>query len=106
MEDVQGVFPARPPGLGDHPLHQVGVALGVEHDHHVAPGDVLGDQDFRQPGLADAGGAEHQGVADAVAQGHVDRAFLRLDAMDGGLAADIRQRADRVPPGIGPQPNR
>ena len=77
MKDVQRIFPARPPGLGDHPLHQVGVALGVEHDDHVAPGDVLGDQDFRQPGLADTGGAEHQGVADAITQGHVDRAFLR-----------------------------
>jgi len=26
--------------------------------------------------------------------------------MDGGLAADVRQRAGRVPPGIGPQPAR
>jgi hypothetical protein len=45
-------------------------------------------------------------VTDAVAQGHVDRAFLRFDAMDGGLAADVRQRADRVPPHIGPEGKR
>jgi hypothetical protein len=30
MKDVQGIFPARPQGQRHHPLHQVGVALGVE----------------------------------------------------------------------------
>jgi hypothetical protein len=55
-----------PLGFGIDAAQQVDIALGVEHDHHLAATDVLGDQQFRQARLADPRGAQHQRVADPV----------------------------------------
>ena len=44
--------------------HQFGIAFRIEGNHCVAARDVLVDQDFCQPGFADAGGTQHDGVAD------------------------------------------
>ena len=104
MEDIDLLLPAGAPGLGIDPLEQVGVALGVEHDHHIAAADVLGDQDLGQPGLADPGGSEHEGVPYALAEIHPHVLLLRLHAVQGGIAADRRQRCERIPAAAAAQP--
>jgi hypothetical protein len=101
MEEVELVRPAGTPGLGVHALQQIGIALGVEHDHHIATTDVLGDEQLRQSGLAHAGGAQHQHVAHPLAQVHPHRVLVRLHAVDGRVTPDRWQGGDRVPPGLG-----
>jgi len=64
---------------------------------------TLGDQQLRQPGLADSRGAEHQQMPDALAQIHPHRLLLGLDRVQGRLAAERWQRAQRVPPGAAAQ---
>jgi hypothetical protein len=59
--------PARS-GFGIDAAQQIGIALGIEHDHHLAAADVLGDQQLGQPRLADPGGAQHQRVPDPLAR--------------------------------------
>ncbi len=60
----------------------------VEHDDHLVAPDVLGEQQFGQPRLADPRGAEHQGVADPVGEVHPDVGLGELDAVEGGIATD------------------
>ena len=79
-----------PLGLGIDPSQQTGIPFGIEDDHHVPAADVLGDQEFGQPGLADPGGAQHQGVADPLTDVHPDRLFVRFYRMQGGFAANRR----------------
>ncbi|MNJ63798.1 hypothetical protein D3C77_597220 [compost metagenome] len=66
-----------------HALEQIGIALGVEDDHHLLARavDVLGDVHLGQACLADPRGPQHQGMADALAQRQAGFLFLRLDAM-------------------------
>jgi len=70
-----------------HAPQQGDVALGVEADDGVAAADVLGDQQLGKAGLADAGGAQHEGVADPVGGAHQDSAPARLDPVQAGVAA-------------------
>ncbi len=63
------------------PFHQVGIPFGIEHDHHITPVDVLGNQDFGQPGLADTGSAQHQGIAWTAVQRHGHVGFFHSDSM-------------------------
>jgi hypothetical protein len=49
--------------------------------------DVLGDQQFRQSGLAHARGAQHEHVANPFTQVHPDVGFTRLDPVDRRIAA-------------------
>ena len=75
---------------------EIDVALGVEHDDDLAAADVLGEQQLRQPRLADPRGPQHQGVADAVGEIHPDVGLGELDAVEGGIAADRRGIRRRV----------
>ena len=87
---------------GIHIEQQVGIALGVDDDDHVAAHDVLADDDFGEARLADAGGAFNQGMADAVAQILPDGsfAFVEADRVQPGIAFERRYRLPRVePPG-------
>ena len=87
VEHEESVAPPCPLGLGVDAAQQVGVTLGVKHDHHFATADVLGDQQFGQPGLAHAGGAEHQGVAHTLGQVHPDVGFCGLNPVQRRVAA-------------------
>ena len=90
MEHKEGVLSSAAFAFHKHPLEQVGIALGVEHDAGFATANVLGDQQFSQTGLADTGGAEHQGVADPFAQGQADFHFMGFDTVQTGQTADGR----------------
>ncbi len=97
MEDVELAFAPGALGLDVHALQQVGIALGVEDDHYLVlaadlAADVLRDEQLGQPRLAHARGAQHQGVADALAQRQGDVDLVRLDAMQAWQSADRRQR--------------
>ncbi len=102
VEDVELAFAARALGLDVHPLEQVGIALGVEDDHDlvlargVLAADVLGDEQFGQPRLAHPRGAQHQRVADALAQRQADVHLVGLDAVQARQAAHRRQGPHRV----------
>ena len=95
MEDVELAFASGAFGFHVHALEQIGVALGVEDDHdlvlaaHLAA-DVLGDEQFGQAGLADAGGAEHQRMADALGQRQGDVNLVRFDAVQARQTTDWR----------------
>ena len=106
MEEIEVLGSPGPLGLGIDAPQQSGVALGIEHDHHIAALDVLGDEEFGEPGLADAGGAEHQGVPDPLAEIHPDFLLVRFDGMQGGPAAERRQRGEGIPPDALTQPAR
>ncbi|GAR44819.1 hypothetical protein NGUA11_04195 [Salmonella enterica] len=73
--------------LRPHAPQQVGIALGIENNHRVATADILGNQQFRQPGFTDAGGAEHQCMPRSVAQRQRDAAFVQLHAMKQWITA-------------------
>jgi hypothetical protein len=62
----------------------------------LAAADVLRDEQLGQPRLAHARGAQHQGVADALAQRQGDVDLVRFDAMQARQSADRRQRPRRV----------
>ncbi|MNM65061.1 hypothetical protein D3C81_764840 [compost metagenome] len=98
VEHVELMFAAGASRFHVHPLEQVGIALGVEDDHHLLAGsvDVLGDVHLGQARLADPRGAQHQGVPDALAQRQAGFLFLRLDAMQQWRATHRWQRAYRV----------
>ena len=57
MEQGQAILAAGAVRFGNDSLHECGIAFRVEHNHHLAPVDILGNQDLSQTGLADAGGA-------------------------------------------------
>ena len=88
------------PRLGVYPAHQVGITLGIEHDHRVATTDVLCDQDLGQAGLADPCRTEHQRVAVALVERHPDVLFVRLDRVQLRFAADRRGRTQRIEHGV------
>ena len=46
MEQSQAVLAAGAVGFGNDPLHERGIAFRVEHNHHLAPVDILGNQDL------------------------------------------------------------
>jgi hypothetical protein len=54
--------------------------------------DVLGDEQLGQAGLADARGAQHQGMPDALAQRQADVDLVGLDAVQARQAAHRGQR--------------
>src|SRR3990167_3627154 len=90
VEHEELVFSSRALGLGVDAAKQVDIALGVEHDHHLAPAYVLREEYFGEPGFADPGCAQDQGMSDTVADVHPDVRLRRLDAVDGGISADGR----------------
>ncbi|MNO91150.1 hypothetical protein D3C76_826900 [compost metagenome] len=98
MKDVEFVLAAGAPCLHVHALEQVGVALGVEDNHHLLgwPVDVLGDVDLRQARLADPGGAQHQGVPNTLTQRQGGFLLTRLDAVQQRRAPDWWQRTHRI----------
>ncbi len=98
MEQVEVLGAAGPLGFCVHAPQQVGIALRVEDDDHIAAADVLGDEDLGEPGLADPGGAEHQGVADALAKIHPDILLVGLHRMQRRRAADRSEGLERIPP--------
>ncbi len=75
----------------------------VKHDRGVAAPDVLGDQQLGQPGFTHARRAVNHRVPYALAQIQRDVDFVRFDAVYGRVAADRRQRADRIQNVIGVQ---
>ena len=89
MEHVERIGAPGAPGLGIHPSQQPGIAFRIEHDHHVAAANVLGNQQLGQPGLADARRAQHQRVTGPLAEVHPDRLFPGLDGMQGRVAARL-----------------
>ena len=100
MEEKELVGTSGTDGGGIHIEQQVGVALGVNDDHHVTAQDVLADDDFGEARLADAGSAFNQGVTDAVAQILPNRplAFIQPDRVQPGIAFERRHRLPRVQP--------
>jgi hypothetical protein len=96
VEEEEVLLPPCPLRLPIDTPQQVEVALGVEDDHRLAAADILTDEQFRQPGLAHPGGAQHQGVADPLAQVHPDIGFRRFDGVERGVAAGgsrVRRRS-------------
>src|SRR5690606_15334607 len=57
VKDIELALAAGTARLDVHALEQVGVALGIEDDAHLAAVNVLGDVQLGQAGLADPGGA-------------------------------------------------
>ncbi len=82
-------------------LQQIRVAFWIKNDHHLTTADILGGKQFRQPGFTDAGGAEHQRVAGALAERQGDVVLFQFYPVQPRIAADGRQRAQRVQPAIG-----
>ena len=74
--------------LGINATQQVYIALGIEHDHHLATAYVLSEEYLGEPGFADTGRAQNQGMSDTVADVHPDVRFRGLDAVDGWIATD------------------
>jgi hypothetical protein len=99
VEHVELVLATGALALGVHAPQQVGIALGIEHDDHVAAADVLGDQDLGQPRLAHAGGPEDQGMPDPLTQAHPHRRLVGFDTVQRWLAAHRRQWRQGIPPG-------
>ena len=78
--------------------HQVSIALGIDDDDHIAACDVLGNDELGQTGLAHAGGADDQGMADAVTE-VLQEFFFRFvepDTVQPRLAFQRRGRRPRV----------
>ena len=98
VEEIEAVEPAGARRFRVAALHQLGIALGIDHDHDVAAADVLGCADLQQPRLADPRGAVHDEVRHALGQVGVDRLLVHRNGMDVRVATDRRQRRDRVPP--------
>src|SRR5690606_30355042 len=96
VKDIELALAAGTARLDVHALEQVGVALGVEDDAHLAPVNVLGDVQLGQAGLADPGGAQHQSVADAFVERQRDVGFVGLHAVQQRRAAHRRQRAHGI----------
>ena len=98
MEDVELVLTAGASRFHVHALEQVGIAFGVEDDHHflARPVDVLGDVDLGQARLADPGSAQDQGMAHALAQRQGGFLFVGLDAVQQRGATHGRQWSYRV----------
>ncbi|MNG01786.1 hypothetical protein D3C84_847790 [compost metagenome] len=62
VEDIELVQPAGALALDVHAFEKVGVAFGIEDDHHFVLSaalatNVLRDEQFGQPGLADPRGS-------------------------------------------------
>ena len=103
MEQIEVLGATGAFGFCVHAPQQVGIALRIEDDDHVAAANVLGDQELGEPRLADPRGAEHEGVSDTLAEIHPDVLLMGLDRMQRRRAADRRQRLERIPPGRLPQ---
>ena len=99
VEEVELALATGALHFGPDPLDQLGVALGIEDDDDLAPMEVLGDEELAEPGLADARRAEDERMAYAIRERHGDRTFRKLDAVERRIAADRRQRSERIPPG-------
>ena len=67
MEQPEDAFPPGAVRLRPDTPQQVGVTLGIKNNHYVATANILGNQQLRQPGFTDAGGAEHQCMPRSVA---------------------------------------
>ena len=93
-------FPSRHGRLDVAAGHQGGIALGVEHNHYVATTDVLGDEHLGEARFTHPGGAQHHHVPWSLDQIHADFGFVRLQAMYDRVAAERRQRRNRIPPNL------
>ena len=81
MKQPEDAFPPGAVRLRPDSTQQVGIT------HRVATANILGNQQLRQPGFADAGGAEHQCMPRSVAQWQRDVAFVQLHAVQQWIAA-------------------
>ena len=101
MEHVELAVTPSTLGFHVHALEQVGIALGVEHDHDLVLGvdlaaDILGDAQLGQPGLANPCSAEHQGMTDSLAQWQGNVRLLGLDAVQARQPAHRGQWTNRI----------
>ena len=101
MEDVELALAPGTLGLHVHALEQIGIALGIEDDHHLVlaanlAADVLGDEQLGQTSLAHPRRAQDQRMSDPLAQRQADVHLVRLDAMQAWQAAYRRQGPERV----------
>ena len=105
MEHIELVFAPGGLRLDVHPQQQFAVALGVEDDNDVAAMDVLGNQHLRHARLADAGGAENDGVRDPRRERLVHRllAFRHTDGVQPGFAFQPRRGTPRIEQAVGLQ---
>jgi len=92
MEHVKILGSPCPLGLCVHPPQEIGITLRIEHDHHIAAPDVLGDKNFSKPCLADARSTQHQCVSNTLTDIHPDVLLVGFDRVQGGLTADGWQR--------------
>ena len=92
MEQVEGVGPSGPLRLGVDASQQIRITLGIEHDHHITPVDVLANKQFRQARLADPGGPQHKHVPDPLTEIHPGIFLVRLHRMEGRHAPHRRLR--------------
>src|SRR5690349_2176472 len=90
VEHEELVLPSCALGLGVDPAQQVDIALGIEDDHDLAPAYVLRKEYFGQAGFPDAGCAQDQHMAYAVANVHPVTRLRWLDSVNGRIAADSR----------------
>ena len=99
----------RPPGarrLGVQAPEHVGIALGVQANHRMAPADVLDDGEFQRAGFTHAGRPHIKHMALALDPRQINRLlpFQQADAMQGGQPADRRsmtRSAGQARPGLG-----
>ena len=98
MKHVEVLGASRPLGLGIYPPQEIGVPLRIEHDHHIAPPDILGDEDLGKPCLANARRTQHQGMTDPLTDIHPDILLVGLHGMQGRLTPNGRQRRQWIPP--------
>ncbi|MOA04948.1 hypothetical protein D3C78_1245210 [compost metagenome] len=66
MEHIKLFLPTGAFGFDVHALEQVGITLRIEDDDHLMfdAMNVLSDVNLGEPGLANAGSAQHQGMSD------------------------------------------
>ena len=65
MEQVELVCTTGSLSFGIQPQHQIGIALGIDHDHDMPRVNVLGGQHLQHACLAHPRGAQHDHVAGA-----------------------------------------
>ena len=99
MKQIEPIGAPRAPRFRIDALQELRIALGVEHDHHIAAADVLGDEKLGEPRLADARRADDERVPDAPAEVHPHRLLAGLDPVQPRIAPERGQRAQRIPPG-------
>ncbi len=84
MKKHQILVPAE---YGEHALSgasQIPVALGVNDDHGLTPGNGLGDQEIKRPGLSGPGGPDNQGMSLGFTQGLNEGVVLLGQLMNPG----------------------